>query len=92
MTHKVLDWNQMASIGLVERINREILHKIGLAISINRETGSSDAVFISPDGVWEYPDDKESGVIDDDKVKELLSKIDFFEIGDDMVIMGYCHE
>lgn len=44
---KSINWNQMSELGLIERINREILHPIGLAISRNPDTGSSDSVFSS---------------------------------------------
>lgn len=73
VTH--INWNQMSELGLIERINREILHPLGLAISRNPKTGSSDHILIAGDGVWQYPEDMENGVLSDDKVRELLSEI-----------------
>ncbi|WP_436718977.1 DUF7415 domain-containing protein, partial [Vibrio cholerae] len=36
---KCIDWNKMSELGLIEKINREILHPLGLAITRNVETG-----------------------------------------------------
>lgn len=49
-----VDWNELSRRGLLERINREILHPIGLAIFRDPNTGQSGGALISPDGVWEY--------------------------------------
>lgn len=52
-----LDWNDMSELGLIVRINTEILHPLGLALSRNPATGASEAVLIAPDGKWEYSAD-----------------------------------
>ncbi|QJT79594.1 hypothetical protein [Kosakonia sp. MUSA4] len=52
-----LDWNQLSAMGLLERINREILHPIGLAAYRNPQDGTSGGALVSPDGKWEYADD-----------------------------------
>lgn len=49
-----VDWNELSRRGLLERINREILHPIGLAVFRDPNTGQSGGALISPDGVWEY--------------------------------------
>lgn len=51
---KYIDWNQMSELGLIRRINTEILHPIGLAMSRDVETGTSSKIFIADDGEWEY--------------------------------------
>jgi hypothetical protein len=51
---KTITWNQASELGLIVRINREILHPLGLAMSRNPETGSSEYLMVSDDGVWEY--------------------------------------
>jgi hypothetical protein len=51
---KAINWNQLAELGLMARINQEILHPLGLAVSRNPETGRSDHIFVSDDGVYEY--------------------------------------
>ncbi|MDD0986593.1 DUF7415 domain-containing protein [Pseudomonas shahriarae] len=51
---KVIDWNEISRLGLHERINREIMHPLGLAIFRVVETGASPGAYLSPDGVFEY--------------------------------------
>jgi len=51
--YKSIDWNQMSELTLIRRINTEILHPIGLAISRTKE-GISEKVIIAPDGVFTY--------------------------------------
>ena len=51
---KTIDWNMMSKLGLIERINREILHPLGLAVSRTVKTGTSDSVLVADDKIWEY--------------------------------------
>ncbi len=44
----------MSELGLIERVNKEILHPLGLGMSRNPETGFSEAVLIADDGIFEY--------------------------------------
>jgi len=53
---KELDWNEMSELGLIRIINEEVLHPLGLAMSRNPTTGTSDVILISDDGIWEYKD------------------------------------
>lgn len=52
-----INWNEMSSRGLVFRINNEILHPLGLALSYNPDTGASECVYVSPDGGFQYSDE-----------------------------------
>lgn len=52
-----IDWNEISKRGLLERINREIMHPIGLAVYREVETGNSGGALVAPDGVWEYADE-----------------------------------
>ena len=70
---KIIDWNEAAQLGLLERINREILHPLGLAACRNSDTGVSPYLMISDDGEWAFPDDMESKVISDNEVILKLS-------------------
>ncbi|EHX3046545.1 hypothetical protein K6S25_001998 [Salmonella enterica] len=56
-----LDWNQLSALGLIVRINKEILHPMGLALFRDPESGVSDGALIAPDGKWHYADDIEKG-------------------------------
>ena len=51
---KHINWNQASELGLIVRINSEILHPLGLAMSRNPENGTSEMLLVSPTGVWEY--------------------------------------
>ena len=56
---KVIDWNEISRRGLLERINREIMHPLGLAVCREVETGQSPGALVSNDGPWVYPDQVE---------------------------------
>lgn len=49
-----MSWNELSARGLIVRINKEILHPIGLAVFRDPKTGISQGALIAPDGVWEY--------------------------------------
>lgn len=51
---KTIDWNKASELGLIQRINKEILHPLGLAMSRNPVTGVSENLLIADDGFWEY--------------------------------------
>ena len=70
---KTIDWNQMSDLGLLERINREILHPLGLAASRDIKTGHSTAILVSDDGEWEYDPAMATTVITDTEVRARLS-------------------
>jgi len=67
-----LNWNQMSELGLIERINTEILHPLGLAMSRNVENGFSEEILISEDGLWEYAPNRKSTIISDEEVKDKV--------------------
>lgn len=60
---KSIDWNKMSELGLLERINREILHPLGLAASRDVKTGFSSKVLIADDKEWTYGPKVEVGPI-----------------------------
>lgn len=51
---KTLSWNELSELGLLYRINKEILHPMGLAIMRDPSTGTSPGAIVSDDGVWIY--------------------------------------
>ncbi|APQ14762.1 hypothetical protein BJP27_24420 (plasmid) [Pseudomonas oryzihabitans] len=55
--HQVIDWNEISRRGLLVRINREIMHPLGLAVARDVETGKSPGALVSPDGAWAYASD-----------------------------------
>lgn len=56
-TMKTIDWNKASELGLIQRINKEILHPLGLAMSRNPTNGTSENLLIADDGLWEYGPD-----------------------------------
>lgn len=54
---KLIDWNELSRRGLLVRINREILHPLGLAVCRDVETGKSPGAVVSDDGPFCYADD-----------------------------------
>lgn len=56
------DWNQLSALGLIVRINAEILHPLGLAIFRDPASGISAGAMIAPDGKWEYAPDVIEGL------------------------------
>lgn len=74
-TIKKIDWNKMSELGLIEKINREILHPVGLAISRNQDNGHSEEVLVAEDGVWEYADSIKPTIINDDELKLSISEL-----------------
>ena len=69
---KSIDWNKMSELGLIERINREICHPLGLAISRDVETGVSTRILISDDGAWDYDPKIKTSVISDDEIRKII--------------------
>jgi len=51
---KTVNWNNLSEWGLIYKINKEVLHPLGLALSRDPETGVSEAIIIADDLIWEY--------------------------------------
>lgn len=54
---EIIDWNEISQRGLLVRINREIMHPLGLAVCRDPATGTSPGAVVSEDGPWIYPDE-----------------------------------
>ena len=54
----IVDFNFLSESGLIHKINKEILHKYGLALSYNADNGESSGAVVAPDLKWEF--DKKS--------------------------------
>lgn len=75
MNYKEIDWNTASKLGIITRINKEVLHPLGLAMTRNPSTGSSDSLLIAPDGFWEYSPDAIVGTMTDAEISEYLKEI-----------------
>ena len=51
---KKINWNLASKLGLVYRINHEVLHPLGLAMCRDPDTGTSPYIFVSTSEVWAY--------------------------------------
>lgn len=69
---KFVDWNDLSKMGLIERINKEIMHPLGLAVTREVASGISLGALVATDGVWKYSDDRTSLIKPDDEVRELI--------------------
>jgi hypothetical protein len=77
MSHlKRLNWNQMSELGLIAKINNEILHPLGLAMSRNPDTGHSESVLVSDDGVFEYAPDMDIKKLSDDEIRDQIMRME----------------
>ncbi|WP_187389076.1 DUF551 domain-containing protein [Vibrio anguillarum] len=88
---KSINWNQMSKLGLVERINREILHPLGLAVSRTVKTGTSECVLVADDGVWEYASEMQTTIISDEEVKAkllMMPEIESIEILEGWILVS----
>lgn len=53
----ILPFNMMSDYGLVYEINKEVLHKYGLALAYNLDTNMSNGCLISKDGTFSFSDE-----------------------------------
>ena len=75
MRKRQLNWNDLAALGLIARINKEVLHPLGLAMSRDPATGTSTAIFVAEDGEnFGYADGMDNS-LDDDATKNRLMTI-----------------
>ncbi len=72
---KTINWNKMSELGLIQRINTEILHPLGLAISRNPKNGFSEKILVADDGVWEYSEViNNTPLLTDSEIKERIKQ------------------
>lgn len=53
--YKIMDFEEMSNNGLIWKINKEILHPLGLALA--RDGDTSPGCMIAPDGKWEFSEE-----------------------------------
>jgi hypothetical protein len=73
-----INWNEISDLGLLQRINKEVMHPLGLAIYRNPEDGNSPGALVADDGVWEYSPEMTNRMLSNDevaaKVQQLLAQ------------------
>jgi hypothetical protein len=71
-----IDWNTASNLGLIERINREVLHPLGLAMCRDTDTGVSPCLLVAEDGKWEYSKDIEpKPKLTKEEIQQELTKL-----------------
>lgn len=72
---KQINWNQISELGLLERINKEIMHPLGLAVYRIPDTGMSGGALVADDGVWEYDPSEPLKNYIDSTVRQMLENM-----------------
>lgn len=68
---QLVDFSTLSKLGLIYKINHEVLHPLGLALGYNPDVGNSDGAFLSDDK-WEYtPEIEQKG---SEKYEAFLAK------------------
>lgn len=76
MTMKTINWNQASELGLVERINREVLHPLGLAMTRTPATGFSHSILVAPDKEFTYaPNIERKPIISTSALHDMINKM-----------------
>ena len=74
--YKIMDFEEMSNNGLIWKINKEILHPLGLALA--RDGDTSPGCMIAPDGKWEF--NEESNIRNFEKFQKFKKTLE--EISD----------
>ena len=67
-----INWNKMSELNLITRINSEILHPLGLAMSRNPVSGFSEIIYIADDLFWEYDEEVNTEVLTKKEIHDIL--------------------
>lgn len=68
-----IDWKDLSDLGLLRRINEDILHPLGLAISRELD-GTSKNIIVADDGVFTYAS-YDTKRLSDQEIKSKLQEI-----------------
>ena len=70
--YKIMDFEEMSNNGLIWKINKEILHPLGLALA--RDGDTSPGCMIAPDGKWEF--NEESNIRNFEKFQKFKKTLE----------------
>ena len=68
---KQINFNTLSKWGLIYKINKEVLHPLGLALSRNPSTGYSEGCYIDDSGDFEWEYAKSTEKVNKDKLEEF---------------------
>jgi hypothetical protein len=75
---KKIDWNVASELGLIRKINRYILHPLGLAMSRNPDNGHSECILVADDGIFNYKYDNGIFNYKYDKEDKSIEEIKYY--------------
>lgn len=67
---KKINYKDLSDWGLIYKINKEVLHPLGISLSWDPDTGSSDCLLVADDMIWRYAD--ELAERNEEKLKKFL--------------------
>jgi hypothetical protein len=73
-TYTAVNWTEISNLGLLQKINKEIMHPLGLAI-YRQEDGTSHGALVADDGVWEFSPDVTIRILSDEDVVTAINKL-----------------
>ena len=75
MKTKVIDWNDALEMGLIARINKQVLHPLGLSMSLNPDNGASEWIALSDDGAFIYANGADNDKLSDEEIKAMAKEL-----------------
>ena len=70
-----INWTEISDLGLLQRINTEVMHPLGLAIYRNSEDGNSPGALVADDGVWEYSPEMTNRMLSNSEVAKKIQQL-----------------
>ena len=81
MSYKIMNFIEMSENGLIWKINKEILHPLGLALARTEDENGNSVSYgcmIAPDGKWEFSE--ESNKRNQENYNKFIEKLNMEKI------------
>ena len=72
---KYFKFDRLSEFGLIYKINKEVLHPLGLALSREPDLNCSFGCIVAPDGIYEYT--KETSELHEGNYKKFIENKEF---------------
>lgn len=74
---KKINWNTASDLGLIERINKEVLHPLGLAMVRTPDNGNSPYLLVAPDKEFTYSHSVElKPILSTEEIHAVIDKVE----------------
>jgi len=74
---KKINWNTASELGLIERINKEVLHPLGLAMVRTPDDGRSPFILVAPDKEFTYSFDLQlKPILSTEEIHAAIDKVE----------------